>query len=73
MPESATFFVRHNAEVAQFLVATMDVLYDIAHLSRCRSVGRCAIFGFVLIGHKNHMHIAHLSLVRVKGRRTSSC
>jgi hypothetical protein len=33
----------------------------IAHLDRFGSVGRCAIFGFVFLGQKNHkMHIAHL-------------
>jgi hypothetical protein len=33
----------------------------IVHLDRFRSVGRCAIFGFVFLGQKNHkMHIARI-------------
>jgi len=45
----------------------------IAHLDRFRSIGRCAIFGFVFLGQKTHnsshkMHIAHLDRFRAVGR-----
>jgi len=40
----------------------------ISHISS-DSVGRCAIFGFVFLGQKNHkMHIAHLARFRSVGR-----
>jgi len=48
------FFLR-GAKVRLFLFATM-------HLARFRAVGRCAIFGFVLLGQKKSLRcISHIS------------
>jgi hypothetical protein len=54
---------------ALYFLAGKNHKMHIAHLDRFRSVGRCAIFGFVFLGRKNHkMHIAYLDRFRSVGR-----